>query len=48
MFGCYGAKVVELQRIGMGNLRLPEDLRIGKCRELTENELEKVKENILE
>ena len=46
MFGCYGAKVIELKRIGMGNLMLPEDLRIGQCRELTENEIEKVKENI--
>lgn len=46
MFGCYGAKVIELKRIGMGNLTLPEDLRIGQCRELTENELEKVKENV--
>ena len=26
MFGCYGAKVVELQRIGMGNFILPKDL----------------------
>ena len=46
MFGCYGAKVIELKRIGMGNLMLPEDLEMGQCRELTENEIEKVKENI--
>ena len=45
MFGCYGAKVVELQRIGMGNLILPEDLELGECRELSEKELELVKEN---
>lgn len=45
MFGCYGAKVIELKRIGMGDLRLPEDLEEGQCRELTEYELKKVKEN---
>lgn len=42
MFGCYGAKVVELQRIGMGNFMLPDDLKIGECREFTEEELKKV------
>lgn len=46
MFGCYGAKVIELKRIGMGNLMLPEDLEMGQCRELTEGELEKIKENV--
>lgn len=44
MFGCYGAKVVELQRIGMGNFVLPKDLKIGECRELTERDLKEVKE----
>ena len=44
MFGCYGAKVIELQRIGMGNFRLPEELKLGECRELSEEELEKIKE----
>lgn len=39
MFGCYGAKVVELHRLAMGNLYLPEDLPEGHCRELTEEEL---------
>ena len=39
MFGCYGAKVVELHRLAMGNLHLPDDLAIGECRELTEDEL---------
>ena len=43
MFGCYGAKVTELQRIAMGNLILPDDLELGQCRELTEEELEKIK-----
>lgn len=44
MFGCYGAKVLELNRIGMGNLNLPKKLKLGECRELTENELEKLQE----
>jgi len=44
MFGCFGAKVVELQRIKMGNLELPDDLKLGECRELTEQELKKIKE----
>ena len=39
MFGCYGAKVVELHRLAMGDLWLPEDLPEGECRELTEEEL---------
>jgi len=39
MFGCFGAKVVALHRIAMGNLFLPEDLPEGQCRELTEDEM---------
>lgn len=39
MFGCYGAKVLELNRICMGNLFIPEDLNIGDVREANENEL---------
>ncbi len=39
MFGCYGAKVIELHRLTMGNLHLPDDLAVGECRELTEEEL---------
>jgi 16S rRNA pseudouridine516 synthase len=46
MFGCYGAKVLELNRIGMGNLNLPKELKLGECRELTENELERLQEKI--
>lgn len=42
MFGCYGAKVLELERIMMGNLEIPEDLELGECRELTIDELAKV------
>lgn len=39
MFGCFGAKVVNLKRLGMGNLLLPNDLKEGKYRELTDEEL---------
>ena len=44
MFGCFGGKVVELERIKMGNLELPSDLKLGECRELTENELKLLQE----
>lgn len=44
MFGCFGAKVVELERIGMGNFFLPSNLELGECREFTEEELKRVKE----
>ena len=42
MFGCFGAKVLELQRIGMGNFFLPDDLLLGECREFTEEELKRI------
>ena len=45
MFGCLKAKVLELNRICIGNLQLPNDLKQGECRELTENELLKLQEN---
>ena len=44
MFGCYGAEVVELNRISMGNFYLPDDLKLGEFREFTEEELKKVVE----
>ena len=44
MFGCFGAKVIELQRIKIGNFYLPNDLNIGECREFTEQELIKIQE----
>ena len=43
MFGCFGAKVVELKRVGMGGLFLPDDLLEGECRELTLDELDLIK-----
>ena len=39
MFGCFGAKVIKLNRIAMGNLMLPKDLKQGESRELTKEEL---------
>ena len=39
MFGCFKAKVIKLNRIGMGNLFLPPDLNVGESRELTSDEL---------
>jgi len=44
MFGCFKAKVLELERISIGNLKLPSDLKLGSCRELTEEELKQIKE----
>lgn len=44
MFGCYKAKVIELNRICMGNLYLPSDLKLGEIRELNEEELNLIKE----
>ena len=44
MFGCYGAKVVELNRICMGNLYLPKELKLGEIKEATINELQKIQE----
>lgn len=40
MFGCYGAKVVTLQRVAMGALLLDPTLPQGGCRELTPAELQ--------
>jgi len=44
MFGCYGAKVVELHRTAMGDLYLPADLEEGQCRELNEDELKQLQQ----
>ena len=43
MFGCFGAKVIELERISMGNFSLPNDLELGCVREFTAEELESVR-----
>ena len=47
MFGCYGAKVVELNRICMGNLYLPKELKLGQVKEATKNELQIIQERSL-
>lgn len=43
MFKSVGKKVVYLKRVSMGNLKLDRDLKIGEYRELTENEVEILK-----
>ena len=48
MFGCYGAKVIELNRICMGNLYLPKGLNLGEVKEATQEELEKIQERGIE
>jgi len=42
MFGCFGAKVINLERIAMGNLLLPNNLKQGEFRELTEKEINEI------
>lgn len=44
MFGCFGAKVLKLHRIRIGNLYLPKELKLGEVKEATENELQKIQE----
>lgn len=44
MFGCFGAKVLELNRIRIGNLYLPKDLKLGEVKEATKEELQKIQE----
>lgn len=43
MMEAVGKKVVYLKRISMGPLQLPDDLKKGECRPLTEEELESLK-----
>ncbi len=43
MFGCLKAKVINLKRISMGEFFLPEDLEEGNIRELTQEELQKIR-----
>ncbi len=43
MFGCFGAKVIKLHRLKIGELELPQDLKEGEFRELTQEEIEKIK-----
>ncbi|OOB77185.1 MAG: 16S rRNA pseudouridine(516) synthase [Epulopiscium sp. Nuni2H_MBin003] len=43
MVKAVGAEVIFLKRVKMGNLDLPEDLLCGEYRELTEDELDKLR-----
>lgn len=43
MFKKHGITVVELHRTAIGGLRLDNDLALGECRYLTENELKQIK-----
>ena len=47
MFGCYGAKVVELNRICMGNLYLPKELKLGEIKEASQDELQRIQQRSL-
>jgi len=42
MFACFKANVIELERIGMGEMMLPKDLQLGEIRELTKEEIQKI------
>lgn len=42
MFGCYGAKVIELNRVQMGEFILPSNIKLGQCREITVKEIEQI------
>lgn len=44
MMEAVGKKVVYLKRISMGPLKLPEDLKKGECRPLTEKEVQELKQ----
>ena len=43
MFEAFGAKVVKLNRIQIGNYKLPKDLKLGEYRFLNEDDLLKIK-----
>lgn len=45
MFEAVDKKVIYLKRISMGSLKLPEDLKAGEYRALTDEELEKLKQH---
>lgn len=42
MFGCFGAKVIELKRIQIGKFKLPKELKEGEYRELSHSEFEEI------
>lgn len=44
MFGCYNAKVLELNRICIGNYYLSNDLKLGEVKELSLDDINLIKE----
>lgn len=44
MFAALGNRVVDLRRVEMGNLQLDESLAEGQCREIADEELERITE----
>ena len=44
MFGCYNAKVLELNRICIGNYYLNADLKLGDVKELSSDDINLIKE----
>lgn len=46
MFGCFGAKVLELHRLSMGGFSLPDDLPEGACRPLSPDELVQIEKKV--
>lgn len=42
-----GCEVIYLKRLSMGSLQLDSNLPIGKCRKLTEEEIQKLKEDVM-
>lgn len=42
MFGCFNSKVLELERVKIGNFVLPDDLKFGECRELSIEEMDQI------
>ena len=44
MFGCFGAKVLELKRLSIGNYEMPESLKEGLVIELSEYDLKCIEE----
>ena len=46
MMEAVGTPVIYLKRISMGTLTLPDDLKKGECRPLTEKEVTELKESV--
>ena len=46
MMEAVGTPVIYLKRLSMGTLTLPDDLKKGECRPLTEKEVTELKESV--